>query len=192
MKSAAKPEHFPLADEPEVAVVGRSNVGKSSLLNRLCEVEGLARISKTPGRTQLIHFFNTRLGFRLVDLPGYGFAKVPEIVRREWKPMIEGYLKARPNLAVVLSLMDARHDPSPEDRALQKWLAELNIPFQTVATKIDKLSSNESRRRLMDLKSHLGLSDWPLAFSASTGQGRDELLAEIRKRVGLLAAQPPA
>jgi GTP-binding protein len=189
IKSAAKPEGYPPPQGPEVAVVGRSNVGKSSLLNRLIEVQGLARTSKTPGRTQLIHFFATRSGFTLVDLPGYGFAKVPEAVRREWKPMIEDYLKSRKNLVLVLALVDARHDPSAEDRSLRQWLGDLNIPFLIVATKADKLSHNELSKKLVELKSMMGLEQWPLPFSSTTGKGRDELMGHIRQRLEVFAGK---
>jgi GTP-binding protein len=179
LKAASKKSDYPSPDFPEIALTGRSNVGKSSFLNRLTQQKGLARVSKTPGRTQLIHFFDTDQGFRLVDLPGYGFAKVPEAVRRAWKPMIEDYLQGRDNLALVICLVDIRHAASAEDVDLKAWLDGLGLRTCLVATKSDKLSRNQANQRLKELRQQFGVKDGVLAYSSVTGEGRKEVLQLI-------------
>jgi GTP-binding protein len=171
--SVADPGRLPRDGFPQVAFMGRSNVGKSSLINRLLGVRGIARTSKTPGRTREIHFYlvNDRLYF--VDLPGYGYARVPRPMREEWRGLIESYLDGPlgPDLAVVL--VDARHEPTDLDRELVEWLASRGTPARVVLTKIDKLSRGHRDPALRRASEGLGLlpDTPPLAASASTGDG---------------------
>lgn len=183
--SATAPEHYPRAVLPEIAFAGRSNVGKSSLINTLVKQKGLARTSNTPGRTQEINFFvvNKRIGF--IDLPGYGYAKVPEKVRKNWGPMIEAYLSGRQTLRLVVLILDVRRDPSEEDLQLIHWLSFYDLPFLIVLTKIDKVSRNELGDQRRRIGAALGLSpETPLlSFSAKTGEGKDPLWREIGKAI---------
>jgi len=192
--SATRPEDFPRDGRPQIAFMGRSNVGKSSLLNRLLGAHGLARTSKDPGRTRAINFFavNERLYF--VDLPGYGYAKVPDAVREQWKALVDAYVTGpgRPDLAV--HLVDSRHEPSEMDRELRDWLGGLGVRREVVLTKIDKLSGNEKARVLKDAARWLGLPDGgsPIAVSAASGEGIPALwrvIDEVRENGTLRAAQ---
>jgi GTP-binding protein len=170
---------------PEVAFAGRSNVGKSSLLNRLVHRKKFARVSNTPGRTREVNFFKVNDTFVLVDLPGYGYARVSKEKRAEWRPLIEGYLRTSPTLRGIVQLLDARHEPTGDDRGMLDFLAELGVPTIVTVTKTDKLTTKERARRVADLSAALGLdADQVIAFSAVTGEGRDELAEAID---GLLA-----
>jgi GTP-binding protein len=172
---------------PEVAFAGRSNVGKSSLLNRLVHRKKLARVSNTPGRTREVNFFKVNDTFVLVDLPGYGYARVSKEKRAEWRPLIEGYLRTSPTLRGIVQLLDARHEPTGDDRGMLDFLAELGVPTIVTVTKTDKLTAKERARRVADLSAALGLdADQVIAFSAVTGEGRDELAEAIDE----LLAQP--
>ena len=179
--SAKEPRHYPPALLPEIAFAGRSNVGKSSLINTLVKRKGLARTSNTPGRTQEINFFAVNDRFAFIDLPGYGYAKVPEKIRSHWGPMIETYLSQRETLRLVVLILDIRRDPSEEDRQLIGWLQYYRLPFLIVLTKIDKVSRGqraERQRRIteaLELPPALSL----LPFSAKTGEGKDLLWREI-------------
>jgi GTP-binding protein len=165
---------------PEVAFAGRSNVGKSSLLNRLVHRKKLARVSNTPGRTREVNFFKVNDTFVLVDLPGYGYARVSKEKRAEWRPLIEGYLRTSPTLRGIVQLLDARHEPTGDDRGMLDFLAELGVPTIVTVTKTDKLTTKERARRVADLSAALGLdADQVIAFSAVTGEGRDELAEAI-------------
>jgi GTP-binding protein len=185
IKSATEPSHYPEGVFPEVAFVGRSNVGKSSLINALVRRKNLAKTSNTPGRTQLINFFLVNQRYAFVDLPGYGFARVPEAVRRNWGPMVETYLKERPNLRLIILIMDIRRDPAAQDLDLLQWFNHCRIPVLLVLTKIDKLSKSQVRFRAhqieemlmkgVDLKTATG----PVLFSAKTGEGKDALWSVI-------------
>src|ERR1700750_2491041 len=135
IKSATAPEHYPRDNRAEIAIMGRSNVGKSSLINSLWGVKGLARTSSTPGRTQLINFFLINQAFAFVDLPGYGYARVPSEIKREWGPMIEKYLATRPNLVLSILITDLRHEPSKLDLLMRDWLIDRGQPFVIIATK---------------------------------------------------------
>jgi GTP-binding protein len=192
--SAARPEDFPRDGRPHIAFMGRSNVGKSSLLNRLLGAHGLARTSKEPGRTRAINFFvvNERLYF--VDLPGYGYAKVPDAVREQWKDLVEAYVAepGRPDLAV--QLMDARREPGDMDRELVDWLRDRGVRQEIVLTKVDKLSGNEKSRALAGAARWLGLKDrkQPIAVSAATGDGITALwrvIDEVCENTTLRAAR---
>lgn len=166
----------PPAELPEVAFAGRSNVGKSSLLNRLIHRKKFARVSNTPGRTREVNFFKVNGTFVLVDLPGYGYARISKEKRAEWKPLIESYLRSSPQLRGIVQLLDVRHDPTNDDRQMIDFLSELGVPTIVVLTKIDKLRASERRERLPLLGKMLGLDDdQMIAFSAVTGEGRDDL-----------------
>ena len=178
----------PETDLPEIAFSGRSNVGKSSLLNTLVRRKALARVSATPGKTREINFFRVNDAFHLVDLPGYGYARVSKAARTAWRPLIEGYLRTSDRLRGVVQLVDARHPPSGDDLRMMDFLASLGVPTIVVATKIDKLSRTERAERLAALGPQLGVEeDQLIPFSARTGEGRDELAQAL---VSLLA-QPP-
>ena len=144
IKSAVWPPQYPPATMPEIAFVGRSNVGKSSLINTLVGRKNLAKTSNTPGRTQLINFFTINEKISFVDLPGYGFAKVPQSVKKDWGDMIEAYLRERQSLALVIFILDIRRDPSDDDLSLRDWLEHYRIPYIYVLTKTDKLSNNQA------------------------------------------------
>jgi GTP-binding protein len=170
----------PEATLPEIAFAGRSNVGKSSLLNRLVHRKKFARVSNTPGRTREVNFFKVNDAFVLVDLPGYGYARISKERRAEWKPLIESYLKASPQLRGIVQLLDARHDPTNDDRQMLDFLSQLGVPTIIVLTKIDKLSSRERADRITAISNELGLdSDQIVPFSAVTGEGRGELAEAI-------------
>ncbi|MBA3035492.1 MAG: YihA family ribosome biogenesis GTP-binding protein, partial [Desulfobacterium sp.] len=149
VKSAVKPSHYPEENQPEIAFAGRSNVGKSSLINTLLNRKNLVKTSSTPGRTQLINFFliNDSLGF--VDIPGYGYAKVPAAVKKTWGTMIETYIQTRKTLKGVVLIMDLRRVPGPEEIAFMDWLNYYNIPFIRVLTKADKLSKTQQKQQQM-------------------------------------------
>ncbi|NPV73848.1 MAG: YihA family ribosome biogenesis GTP-binding protein [Pelotomaculum sp.] len=185
--SAAKTADYPAGNIPEVALAGRSNVGKSSLLNRLVNRKGLARISSTPGRTRLINFFLVNGLFRLVDLPGYGYAKVSARERQGWRRMVEEYLKTRENLKGVVLLVDSRHPPTVLDVQMYEWLKYQGIPAAVAATKADKISRSKRAQSLKVIREVLNLTaKEPLVFfSAETGEGREEMLEVIGRWVGL-------
>lgn len=165
---------------PEVAFAGRSNVGKSSLLNRLIRRKAFARVSRTPGRTREINFFEVNARFVLVDLPGYGYARISKERRAEWRPLIEGYLRRSTNLRGVVQLIDVRRDPTDDDLQLLDFLSEIGVPTIVAVTKVDKLSTSAASARIHKLTAALGLdADQVIAFSAQTGLGRDELAAAI-------------
>ena len=153
--SCARPAQFPDTGLPEIAFLGRSNVGKSSLLNALANRKALARTSSTPGKTRLIHFFEVRRGHRdvvLVDLPGYGFAKVPERERRGWQQLVEAYLGDRPTLAVAVLLQDLRRDFSEDETLLLEWLADRGVASLVALTKCDKFKPMRRKQRVQALK----------------------------------------
>ncbi len=171
--SAIKPQHYPPGDRPEIAFAGRSNVGKSSLINKLVNRRRLVKTSGTPGRTQLLNFFDITQTFRFVDLPGYGYAKVPVGVRRQWGPMIETYITQRECLRGLILIVDIRRTPGVEEEDLRHWLDHHGIACRVVATKADKLSRNKQVRPLRQIAAQLGLADNTLVlFSAKSGLGR--------------------
>jgi GTP-binding protein len=173
---------------PEVAFAGRSNVGKSSLLNRLVRRKRFARVSNTPGRTREINFFRVNDRFVLVDLPGYGYARVSKERRAEWRPLIEGYLRTSRELRGIVQLLDVRHDPSGDDRQMIAFLAELGVPTLFVLTKVDKLTRAQRTERVGALRDELDVPDEQvIAFSAETGEGRDELAQAVAALVELPA-----
>jgi GTP-binding protein len=181
--SAAKPADFPPARLPELAVVGRSNVGKSSLINALVGQQGLARTSRTPGRTRLLNWFEVDGRFNLVDLPGYGYAAVDRDMRAGWQPLIEAYLSNRDVLAGVLLLIDVRRGPEEEELDFVPWLEGKNIPIVVALTKADKLPKNKRMLEIAKAKKTLGLKRDPFAVSAQDGDGIDALWRALDKLV---------
>jgi len=166
----------PQNELPEVAFAGRSNVGKSSLLNKLVRRKAFARVSNTPGRTREINFFKVNDQFVLADLPGYGYARISKERKAEWRPLIEGYLRRSAALRGVVQLLDVRHDPTEDDRQMLDFLAELETPTVVVLTKVDKLTPKAAATRVQEIGELLGLdADQMIPFSAVTGAGRDEL-----------------
>ncbi|MEZ4239662.1 MAG: ribosome biogenesis GTP-binding protein YihA/YsxC [Myxococcota bacterium] len=174
------PRDFPATGLPEVAFAGRSNVGKSSALNCLLGRRALARVSRTPGRTQLVNLFRVDERFTVADLPGYGFAKVPDAVREGWKPMIEGYLGERDVLKLVVVLVDLRLSAQELDGALIYGLIESRIPWLVVGTKADKLGKQQIQRQRAKLRAELHLPpEQPIPFSAVSRAGREAVLDAI-------------
>lgn len=185
VKSTARPGDFPAPDLPEVAAVGRSNVGKSSLLNRLAGVRKLAFVSKTPGRTQVINFFRMGEGLILVDLPGYGFAKAPATVRKQWEALVTSYLFERASERLVLLLVDLRREPLESDIQVRDLLEGAGVPYAIVGTKADKLSKSARATQLRKLRSVYGTADSIpiIPFSAVTSEGRKELWKVIERHM---------
>ncbi len=185
VKSVASLDGLPRAPMPEVAASGRSNVGKSSLLNVLFGRKRLAKVSGTPGKTREINFFSVEDRWHLVDLPGYGYAKVPISVKQKWAGLVEDYLASREQLAGIIQLVDARHGPSRQDRDMLEWLAREKKPTLVVATKMDKLKRNARSATLKQLT-----SDWEgsgfsvVGFSTETREGKREILRWIESALG--------
>ncbi len=178
LKSCASPSQLPAPLGPEVAFAGRSNSGKSSTLNRLCRQRGLARVSKTPGRTQQINFFGLPSGALLVDLPGYGFAKVPEAIKMQWHRLIEDYLANRTSLSGLLLIMDIRHPLTALDQQLIDWCGARSLPAHILLNKADKLGRGVTRQTIMAVERALQASAKQISvqsFSAETGEGLEEL-----------------
>ncbi|MBL0712316.1 MAG: YihA family ribosome biogenesis GTP-binding protein [Desulfosarcina sp.] len=184
--SAVQPHQYPPADQPEIAFAGRSNVGKSSLINKLVNRRRLVRTSRTPGRTRLINFFLINQTFRFVDLPGYGYAKVPANVQRQWGPMIETYLTHRRGLHGLILIVDIRRTPGPAEIDLLHWLDHHGIACRVVATKTDKLSRNKQVRPARRIAEALGLGqDDLMLFSAKNGAGREAVWWSVADMLGI-------
>ncbi|MGF1642882.1 MAG: ribosome biogenesis GTP-binding protein YihA/YsxC [Thiotrichales bacterium] len=180
--SCAHSRQFPAATGPEVAVAGRSNSGKSSTLNRLCQRRQLARVSKTPGRTQQINYFSLPSGAFLVDLPGYGFAKVPEEVRLKWERLMEEYLTRRESLRGLLLIMDVRHPLTALDQQMLAWCDARALPVHVLLNKADKLGRGAQQATLLEVRRKLAdmrLNATVQVFSASNGAGLDEVIAKL-------------
>jgi GTP-binding protein len=201
LKSVYPRDDYPPGRYPEVAFAGRSNVGKSSLINTLVQSKGLARTSSSPGKTQSINFYLVNGSLCLVDLPGYGYAKVPQQVRKRWSPLIEDYCRTRKNLRGVVVIIDARIGPTPLDLSLIQWLRDLSMPALITMTKIDKLSKNKMAQVLRQAAEVLSIDPEQISpFSAHTGAGKKELwqgivqLLNVRhdtKRVHIIGPSPP-
>lgn len=180
--SATRPDQFPVPEWPEIAFAGRSNVGKSSLINAMVGQKNLARVSSTPGRTQAINFFDVANAGIFVDLPGYGFAKVPPSIQASWRTLIEAYLIDRVSLEGVVQIVDIRHEPKDMDLQLFEFLRVQEIPVLVVATKADKLSRQQADKAMAALARGLRLDrSRILRFSAETLEGRAELWKELHK-----------
>jgi GTP-binding protein len=178
IKSAFTEPDWPRDTRPEIAFMGRSNVGKSSVINSLLGVRGLARTSSTPGRTQSLNFFLINRQFSFVDLPGFGYARVPKSIKSGWGEMVTSYLAKRSQLVLSIHIVDSRHEPTKLDLQLHDWLKHSAKPRLVVATKSDKLSNNELREGLGRVK-HVFGEDNVVAYSAKTGRGRDQLWRKI-------------
>ena len=183
--TAVKKSQYPPENLPEVAFAGRSNVGKSSLFNLLVNRKNLARVSGNPGKTRTINFFDINDEFRIVDLPGYGYAKVSKSQSKDWGPMMESYLESRPNLVKVVQLVDIRHEPSKQDVQMYEYLKFYGLDGFVVATKSDKISANQRQKNLNVIKKTLGLTgdDVLIPVSALKRTGHEQLLDEIEKLV---------
>jgi GTP-binding protein len=183
VQSATKPAQFPSPTLPEIAFAGRSNVGKSSLINTLTGVPKLARTSNTPGRTRLLNWFRVDpprgKPLHFVDLPGYGYAKVSRAMRESWRPMIESYLQGRDVLRALVLLVDARRGAEDEEAELLEWLATMDITPIVVLTKSDKLAKNKRKPAAMAVARTLGLDREPVLFSSHTGEGLSDLWRAI-------------
>lgn len=183
--SAVRKEQYPGDGLPEIALAGRSNVGKSSLVNRLIQRKNLARTSGQPGKTQTLNYYRINGAMYFVDLPGYGFAKVSMETRKQWGTMVESYLKSRKPLAAVLHLVDIRHVPTSEDVMMSEWLSYYNIPVCTVATKADKIPKAKRASHVKAIREKLKLTDGAplIVFSAEEPLGKDELWGWLENRL---------
>ena len=177
--SASTTRQFPAATLPEIAFAGRSNVGKSTLINSLLNRKKLVKTSATPGKTQLINFFKINDQFYFVDLPGYGYAKVPESVRRKWQNLVEAYLSERETLRNVVLIIDCRHNPTLQDRQLLEWLEYYQRPSLIVASKIDKLKRGQVQKHLQNIKHDLSIESVPLGHSSMQYGKREEIWKKL-------------
>jgi len=183
--TAVKPEHFPTTGWPEVAFVGKSNVGKSSLINAMLGRKRLARTSGTPGKTRTINFFHVENKLYFADLPGYGYARISKSESEKWGEMVESYLQDRPPLKRIFLLVDIRHEPGENDKMLYEWLRHFNLPFTLIATKSDKLKRSQIPRHLAIIRKALGATEPPIPFSSETKDGRDQLWSLIVDSCGV-------
>ena len=180
--SAAEPHQLPQDTGAELAFAGRSNAGKSSALNAICDQSGLARTSKTPGRTQLLNVFAIDAERRLIDLPGYGYAKVPEAVREKWRRAIDQYLRDRQSLRGVVLIIDARHPLKDFDRLMLDYCRDIDLPCHVLLSKSDKLGRGEAARTLAAVRKECAAQQWPASaqlFSALAKTGLDEARATL-------------
>ncbi|MEN8140789.1 MAG: ribosome biogenesis GTP-binding protein YihA/YsxC [Thermodesulfobacteriota bacterium] len=185
VKSVFKSAQLPPAGRPEIAFAGRSNVGKSSLINRLLNRRKLVKVSSRPGKTQSLNFFLADDQLYLVDLPGYGYAKVPRKLQNDWQGLIASYLISRQPLRCVVVIVDIRHAAKPQDLELVGWLRQEQVPFLVVYTKIDKLKRGKVARQAALLDAGLGLApDQRLLFSAKNGEGKEKLISALDQFLG--------
>ncbi|HEU4522298.1 MAG TPA: ribosome biogenesis GTP-binding protein YihA/YsxC [Thermoanaerobaculia bacterium] len=183
-RAAYKPEDFPRDKRPQFAIVGRSNVGKSSLINAIVNRKGIARVSQTPGKTQAIHFYLINEQFYLVDLPGYGYAKVSKSMVQQWGELIRGYLDSAEDLRLIVLLLDARRIPGEHDLQMHDWTGDAGIDERIVLTKTDKLSNNELARSRQAIATELNVDAADLiATSAVTRKGIDQIRREMIARL---------
>jgi len=169
---------YPPESRCEIAIVGKSNVGKSSLINCLCNNNKLAKTSQTPGKTRLINFFTVNRDFYLVDLPGYGFAKTGKAERQSWGELMEAYLSSG-RVSHLFMLVDIRHEPTEDDRQMYRWLLYYGVPFTLIATKADKIAKSKRRTEANARAKALGAPPYAIAFSAETGDGKGEIMERI-------------
>jgi GTP-binding protein len=183
--SAVKPQQYPSGLQPEIALAGRSNVGKSSLINCLINRKNLARTSSKPGKTQTINFYLINNQFYFADVPGYGFARVSKSIRQSWGKMMDTYFKQRENIRAVIQVLDIRHPPSADDQTMYQYLKSLKIPIILVATKLDKIGRSKWQRHVKVVRETLKLQpqDELILFSALTRHGKDELWKAIEAKL---------
>ncbi|HEY9061681.1 MAG TPA: ribosome biogenesis GTP-binding protein YihA/YsxC [Pseudobacteroides sp.] len=179
--TAVSPAQYPVSDFPEVAFVGRSNVGKSSILNTLTNRKNLARVGGTPGMTKTINFFNIDERMFFVDLPGYGYASVSKGKKSSWETIVEQYLFTRSNLKMVIMLLDIRHSPTKDDKIMYKWILDSEIPYIIVASKADKISKGQILKHVQVIRTELQISPdiKIIPFSSQTRQGKEDILEII-------------
>ncbi|WP_159881131.1 ribosome biogenesis GTP-binding protein YihA/YsxC [Paenibacillus puerhi] len=184
--SAVRPNQYPVDALPELALAGRSNVGKSSLINRMINRKNLARTSSKPGKTQQLNYYRINNDLYFVDLPGYGYAQVSKTEREKWGKFIEEYLLGREFLKLVLLIIDLRHPPSKDDEAMYSWLKHNGVPVCIVTTKADKIPKGKWQKHAKIIKEALGAdkSDPFIMFSSELGLGKDELWSVIEQRIG--------
>ncbi|MBD0381658.1 ribosome biogenesis GTP-binding protein YihA/YsxC [Paenibacillus sedimenti] len=184
--SAVGPSQYPEDALPEIALAGRSNVGKSSLINRMINRKNLARTSSQPGKTQTLNYYKINEDLYFVDLPGYGYAKVSKTQREQWGKFIENYLLNREPLKLVMQLIDLRHPPTKDDQAMYQWLRHHDVPVLVVATKADKIPKSRWQKHAKVVRETLGMDQGfhPLLFSSELGLGKDELWELIEKQIG--------
>lgn len=183
VKSAHTTEQYPDNDLPEIAFAGRSNVGKSSMINKILNRKSLAKTSSRPGHTRSINFFDIDKKYFLVDLPGYGYAKVAQEEKEKWSMLINDYLHFRENLKGIVMIVDARHKPTGQDKTMLEWIREVNIEKIIAATKADKLSNNKKAKQKKIIKNTLSLNNDELFtfFSAKSGEGKKKIFSFINK-----------
>lgn len=188
--SAVDPAQYPQDFQPEIALAGRSNVGKSSLINRLIQRKNLARTSSQPGKTQTLNFYGINEAFRFVDLPGYGYAKVSQTEREKWAEMIDTYLRTRENLCLLLLVMDFRHPPSDLDQAMFDYAEDLDLPFAVVLSKTDKIKKSQHNKHIQQYIQELDLpsADALFPISSETGEGSEEIWQMIEDQLATYQA----
>lgn len=185
--SAGSSAQFPKIPLPHVVMSGRSNVGKSSLVNCLLNRKNFARISATPGKTATINFYEWDEKLLLADLPGYGYASVPKEEKKKWAHLVEAYLQSEARMALIVQLVDIRHKPTADDRLMMEWILRSAIPYGVVCTKCDKLSKRAAAEQVLLIKEELNLPEdaFVLPMSSQTGEGRDGLFSRIEESIGL-------
>lgn len=181
--SAVSEKQYPPGQQPEIAFAGRSNVGKSSLLNKLVNRKALARVSASPGKTATINFYQVEKKLYFVDLPGYGFAKVSKQEKQKWGEMIDEYLNGRQELKCIFLLVDSRHKPSQDDMIMLDYVRQTGLLYAVIATKTDKMSKTQCAQNLEMIKSYMGVYENFFPFSAKTGQGKEEIWEFIEELV---------
>ena len=184
--TAVKPEQYPIGNTPEIAFIGRSNAGKSSIINAMLNRKNLARVAAAPGKTRKINFYNIDNLIYFVDLPGYGFASVSKDKKLSWGNVVENYLYSRHQLKLILMLVDIRHKPSDDDKLMYEWIVNHAIDHIVIATKTDKIPRSQIKSRLHEIGITLGIGEGItlMTFSSETKQGRDELWAQIKTELG--------
>lgn len=183
--TAVNPDQYPVQNMPEIALVGRSNVGKSSLINTLLNRKNLARVASTPGKTREINFYNIDRALYLVDLPGYGYARVSKSKKESWDAMIETYLMTRKQLKLLLMLIDIRHTPSNDDQLMLDWIKTQNLKCLIIATKLDKIPRSQINKQLNDIRRTLDMTEEEMIipFSSASGQGTDQVWGRIKEEL---------